>query len=109
MKKLVFIIIAVILVSAGIIGYNIINNKNFNMENTNPILTESQVLDIAMPVIKEKCTAEELEMFKPWVAIYDGEELWTVRGTLPEGTVGGTQAVVISDKTGKVVDTYQLK
>lgn len=86
-----------------------LNIGELNMGNTNPILTEKQVLEIALPLLKTKCSNDEFELFKPWVAIYHGDGNWTVSGTLPERTKGGTPEAIISDKDGKVINVYRMK
>ncbi len=41
---------------------------------------------------------------RPYMASYDSEnEVWFVRGTLPEGMVGGTASILIRREDGKVL------
>jgi hypothetical protein len=88
---------------------NLCLNYIINMKMKKPILTKKEVLDIALPVLKEKCSLEEFESFKPWIPVYNDDGFWVVRGTLPEDTVGGTLEIVISDKDRKIIDCYYLK
>lgn len=79
------------------------------MKTKKPVLTKKEVLDIAIPIIKDKCSKEEFELFKPWTASYNDEGIWVVGGTIPKDRVGGTLQVLISDKDKKIVDFYYLK
>ena len=48
------------------------------MKNTNPILTEKEVLDIALPELMSQCSDDEFELFKPWIATYQSDGNWIV-------------------------------
>ncbi len=78
------------------------------MKNTNPVLSENEVLGIALRTLKTECSKEEFELFKPWSATYSGGS-WCVKGTIPEGTKSGTLKIIVSDRDKKVIDVNRMK
>ncbi len=69
---------------------------------TGSLLSEKQVLAIAIPALNAKMTPEYVSKYKPFSAeLRDG--VWSVFGSVPGGGPGGTPEAKIRDRDSKVL------
>ncbi len=69
---------------------------------------EKEVLEIGKNVIKETYGEDVLLSKEPYT-IDKKDSMWVVKGSLPDGWVGGVPYVFIDTTTLEVVDIYHTK
>lgn len=72
------------------------------------VQTEEMAIAIAEIILDSIYGKEVIDAEKPLTAVLE-KGVWTIRGTLPENTLGGTAMIKISRKTGQILRVVHYK
>lgn len=77
-----------------------------NLPVSGVVPDEQTAVNIAHAIFQPVFGITEVEKWQPYHAQLDRRGFWTVYGTLPRGTKGGTPMLKISRRDGRVLEVW---